>query len=216
MFYRSGRLDTPIPDRPLLDPGAVPLAGVPFRRPHGSRPVPLLRRQLHAALTMLRCRYSRSRDFQFVGHWVPTPITAAPSWRTPSLERVASCSIPDTANPITLISRFPAFLTSILQYIEGNGQRPLSALRCQKRFMCVAPQCPLCNRSWIWWRRVPVLDRSEHLPLLGRYRLAVRTRGPAPAGKSGHREGRPECRAHGRDCGQRHAAGLVSSLFCLY
>jgi hypothetical protein len=65
-------------------------------------------------------------------------------------------------------------------------------------------------------RPLPLLQRREHLPPLGGYHLAVRTLCPAPAGRSGHPECRPECQAHGRDCGQRQLVGPGSSLLYLY
>ena len=70
--------------------------------------------------------------------------------------------------------------------------------------------------SFIPPRPLPSVHGRERLSPLGGHHLAVRTPCPAPAGRSDHPEYRPECRAHGRDCGQRQLVDPRSSPFCLY
>src|SRR5271165_7207533 len=66
--------------------------------------------------------------------------------------------------------------------------------------------------SFIPPRQLPLLQGRERLPPLSGHHLAVRTRGPARAGRSGHLECRPGCRARARDYAQRRLVGLGSSL----
>ena len=109
MFYRSGRLDTPIPDRLLLDPGAVPLAGVPFRLPHGSRPVsPARRRQLNAAPYHAQVQVQPGPGFSVCRALGANPNHS--SWRTPLTGTSCFMLDPGHCQPDNPHFAVPAFL----------------------------------------------------------------------------------------------------------